>query len=695
MIFTAEYIKAFESSLQLLCADKVIEVMVMALFSSNFLNDATSEQVQEPLKILLRFLDIFSRFDWANWAVSVAGLIALPHSSPTAPAIGIAAGTNPMGMSRDEDVGTETDSPLSSAIPSPLSSSSCESEAYPYPVVGDANLTGIINQYRVRLRLSSLSEEDNTPIRQLSTDTDVEDCSCDYDKNRMKMRRQSGLSKLEPGELRRGSVQSSGGAVEVPPTEDEEKLSQLMQWGMIVLDPTKNLTNLCVSDSTSTQVSKYKQQEALKRTFAAGLVIVKRTIDALEAPFKFFDETVETPDLNKEDKSSAAQVAGIVSQIFPTLSKLTAIKESLSALHNGAVVDAAELVDRLQKDSSSVHNNLQYAEEAMAAKMSTTTATAPPAQPSHSLTFKEDQDTESINSAPLSMCLTLPDQVDNLALSEISISKSFSSFDSDVGSEYSINLGGEATNDAAIRFLSANTLPEEPPFVSYDSYMSKQQQQQQLNMSLSLMDPSGMDSYNPTPAYQNEGAQHGHQPHQSMSKILGSSSLEYIKPSALDFHHHHQKTLLRHTQSIGQGGLAYSQSSPSIIRPPSVPVPRAVDFQQEHMSAPGLHQLPIGHSPTNVPTQPTKPPGVPFIQPFVVKEMQVWVPGKFGASSGSPAVPKAPIPLPVAGVKSVDFVKGSYPPMAPVGHVAGPLTSAGTHVVESFFVHHTFAINIY
>lgn len=259
------------------------------------------------------------------------------------------------------------------------------------------------------------------------------------------------------------------------------------------------------------------------------------------------------------------------------------------------------------------------------------------------------------SSALISASPTLPDTheaQDNLGLSEITISKSFSSFESDQGSDSFINLT-EGQMDPSMRLFS------------------------QYNTPLLSRESSGMS----LPRDSSISSIHGIQGVRSPSSGTASAGGEEDKT----VYHQHQKTLQRRSQNMS------GQAVVSCTRPPPVSV-RSLDYPAEHTSPGSIQSLSKGQSPITVPSPPLKPPTPPFIQPFVVKEMQVWVPGKFGSSSPSAvgATSKTP-PLPVPGAGTKNFMAGypmaGYPAMGTTHQAVTPPT-AGTVRHDLIFIFH-------
>ena len=659
----------------MLRCDKVIEVMVMALCSSNILYDSSSDPIQEPFKVLMRFLDIFSRFDWINYAVSVTGLIVLPSSSV------------PSEL-RDEDTGTETDSPMYSSAPSPLSSTSCESEACTYPVVGSSNLSAklsaIVDKYRVRMSLTSLSDDidDQGPHRLHSVDTDVEDDSfCDErDKQKRGLRINTHKDQVAGFPRMRSDMEhiAPGGGLRgmhALLSESDIKMVSLSRTGLIVLDPTKGYSNLCTTNTTAvTPDTHLVHQECLKSMFASGLSTIRQSLDATDIALKdsCFEEVCSASgeaDMMRGTNTSAAEVMKIVRQIFPAMSEMTALKESMMAFTSGAGIDGSVLPNLVQNSTVHLSSTLRYAENAISSKIKTAPTVINDQAGASYLRYKgNNHENETVTSAMMHPTLTKQSDNDVLGLSEISISKSFSSFESDIGlsNDYSISLSGDQSTDAARRFLSAYSPTDLTPSVSYDAYLSRPQ-----NLGPGCVvhsDHIRSDSFSSTGvSYQRDSNQHFLQPG---SKILSTSSLDHTKSPIVtgEVYHQHQKTLMRHTQNIPQIIPGHSQSAPCLVRPPVVAMPSRVgESQQETMSNVSAHQPIKAQVPPPVPTISGKLLSPPFIQPFVVKEMQVWVPGKFGSSNSSPATTKIPTQTPQVA-KPVGYPKVAYP--ANGGHMS-------------------------
>ena len=659
----------------MLRCDKVIEVMVMALCSSNILNDSSSDPIQEPFKVLMRFLDIFSRFDWINYAVSVTGLIVQPSSTL-------------QSELRDEDFGTETDSPMYSAVPSPLSSTSCESEACTYPVVGSSNLSAklsaIVDKYRVRLSLTSLSDDiDDGPHRLHSADTDAEDNSCYDEKERQRRdrrlfacqnhvvgfpRMRSDMEHIAPG----GSLKGMQALL----SESDIKLASLSRTGVIVLDPTKGYSNLCATNSTAmTHDGHLRQQECLKSIFASGLSTMRQSLDATDialkdsCPEELSSASGET-DTIREISTNTAEVAKIVAQIFPVMSQMTALKESMMAYTTGTGIDESVFPSLVQSSSVHLSSTLRYAENAITSKIKTApTVINDQAGASYLRCTGTNLENETVSSMMTISSQPKPsDIVDALGLSEISISKSFSSFESDIGlsNDYSISLSGDQSSDAAIRFLSAYSPTELTPSVSYDAYLSRPQG---IGPGCVVhSDHIGSDSFNSVGvSYQRNSTQQFLQPG---SKILSASSSDQTKSPIVsgEVYHQHQKTLMRHTPNVPQVVSGHSQSAPCLVRPPVVAMPPRVGESQQDATSNVSAHLPIKvQVPPTVPTVSGKVLSPPFIQPFVVKEMQVWVPGKFGTSNSNPATAKIP-------TQATQLAK-------PVGYPKVAYTSNGGHMI--------------
>ena len=249
------------------------------------------------------------------------------------------------------------------------------------------------------------------------------------------------------------------------------------------------------------------------------------------------------------------------------------------------------------------------------------------------------------SSAMISASPTLPDTheaQDNLGLSDITISKSFSSFESDQGSDSFINLT-EGQLDPSMRLFS------------------------QYNTPLLSRESSGMSLPRDSSISSLLGIQGARTPSSGTTSAGGGDEDKTV-------YHQHQKTLQRRSQNMS------GQAIVSSTRPPPVSVPRNVDYPLDHTSPGSIQSLSKGQSPITVPSPPLKPPTPPFIQPFVVKEMQVWVPGKFGSSSTSAvtATSKTP-PLPVPGAGAKNFMAGypiaGYPAMGATHQVVTPPTA--------------------
>ena len=217
---------------------------------------------------------------------------------------------------------------------------------------------------------------------------------------------------------------------------------------------------------------------------------------------------------------------------------------------------------------------------------------------------------------------------DSLEISERNISKSFSSFESDQGSDYFINLQ-EGQLDPNMRYYSQYTTP----LLSRESSGTGMQV---------LRDPS-------------------------ISSLIGirTPSSGTTSAGATDDeknpYHQHQKTLLRRSQTLSRSSTIPSPANSSASRTPEISqdsgTPTAV-----HTPPPSLkNQSP---SPTTTPPATVKIPA-PFIQPFVVKELQVWVPGKFGSGSNTTVPASKTPPLPLPGSKSF---KSTYPSMSSGSH---------------------------
>lgn len=216
---------------------------------------------------------------------------------------------------------------------------------------------------------------------------------------------------------------------------------------------------------------------------------------------------------------------------------------------------------------------------------------------------------------------------DSLEISERNISKSFSSFESDQGSDYFINLQ-EGQLDPNMRYYSQYT----------------------------------------TPLLSRESSGHGMQVPRdpSISSLLGirTPSSGTTSAGATDDeknpYHQHQKTLLRRSQTLSR--------SSTIPSPANSSAPRTPEISQDSGTPTAVHTPPPlktqSPSPTTTPPATVKIPA-PFIQPFVVKELQVWVPGKFGSSSNSTVPASKTPPLPMAGSKSF---KSTYPSMSSGSH---------------------------
>jgi hypothetical protein len=219
---------------------------------------------------------------------------------------------------------------------------------------------------------------------------------------------------------------------------------------------------------------------------------------------------------------------------------------------------------------------------------------------------------------------------DNLEISDRNISKSFSSFESDQGSDYFINLQ-EGQLDPNMRYYSQYTTPLLSRESSGTGILPRDSS---ISSLMGVRTPSS-----------------------------GTTSAGAMSQADDDKHpyHQHQKTLLRRSQTLSRSSMMPSSSITS--------APRTPEVTHDSGTPTAVHTPP--HLKTQTPSPTTTPPSsvklpAPFIQPFVVKELQVWVPGKFGSGSNTTVPASKTPPLPIAGSKSF---KSVYPSMSSGPHM--------------------------
>jgi hypothetical protein len=290
----------------------------MWLFSSSELNKPQAPPVRNPFKALLRFLSVYSSFDWNKWAVGATGLIAL-HAD------GISAAC-------EEDIGTETDSSCFDK-----GSNRLQSTESPYSQ-GNLSNIAIVNNYRARLFLQPLPAHTigKPSSRRRNSETDEEDGFSDIDAGESPAarvtaaeasRRLSTESKLS-GRKRMNSLMQSRRGNPSPVAHGE----------VCILDPTKQWTNLFTAESyqgksrrpsaresESAHFTPATQQNVLHQLFSMGLQNMK--------------ESIEASSLWSEEDSGEAdsdRVMCVVKRTFPVLSKASPMETS--TLLNGAVL---------------------------------------------------------------------------------------------------------------------------------------------------------------------------------------------------------------------------------------------------------------------------------------------------------------------------------------------------------------------
>jgi hypothetical protein len=288
----------------------------MWLFSSSELNKPQAPPVRNPFKALLRFLSVYSSFNWNKWAVGATGLIALPADG--------------MSGACEEDIGTETDSSCFNRL---------QSMESPYSQGNPSNIA-IVNNYRARLFLQPLPANTigKPSSRRRSSETDEEDGFSDVDAG------ESPAARVTPAEdTRRLSTESK--------LSGRKRMNSLMQsrqgnpspvahGEVCILDPSKQWTNLftaesfqgksrrpSVKESESTHYTPATQQNVLHQLFSMGLQNMK--------------ESIEASSLWSEEDSGEAdsdRVSCVVKRTFPVLSKASPMETS--TLLNGAVLDS-------------------------------------------------------------------------------------------------------------------------------------------------------------------------------------------------------------------------------------------------------------------------------------------------------------------------------------------------------------------
>lgn len=318
----------------------------MWLFSSSELNKPQAPPVRNPFKALLRFLSVYSNFDWNKWAVGATGLIALPADSISAAC--------------EEDIGTETDSCFDKG------SNRLQSMESPYSQ-GNPSKIAIVNNYRARLFLQPLPAHTigKPSSRRRNSETDEEDGFSDIDAGESPAapaarvttaedtRRLSTESKLS-GRKRMNSLMQSRQGNPSPVAHGE----------VCILDPTKQWTNLftaesyqgksrrpSVKESESSHFTPATQQNILHQLFSVGLQNMK--------------ESIEASSLWSEEDSGEAdgdRVMCVVKRTFPVLSKASPMETS--TLLNGAVLGTL-----LRTDINELAKSFADAEAALGKKV--------------------------------------------------------------------------------------------------------------------------------------------------------------------------------------------------------------------------------------------------------------------------------------------------------------------------------------
>jgi hypothetical protein len=346
--------------MQVLRKDGVIEVMVMWLASSRFLNDITSEDSIElerkegrggnPFRVLVRFLEIFSRFDWSKWSVSVTGLV-------------------PVSMS---DVAPEVETKI----------------VEDYVVECDPKLATIVNKYRDRLisdfhrRLQEQIELEKSSMPASVPDRDQFYCDvADQERDLEYIDQFSGgldqespkgnsESKQESNGRRAANVRKTGSVFDLLPVD-------YVRGEMCVLDPTRPQTNLCMLSKTSAKRtsesnwrgSKYPhcphpsegslpaQQEVLTNMFKIGLQVLKESIEvAMSRP-----PQQDTPD-GPVGLSPSIELLGAA---FPILTQSTAFHQTILSVNHkeiGTDADVSHIAGMLRTDTFVLESCLAQAE---------------------------------------------------------------------------------------------------------------------------------------------------------------------------------------------------------------------------------------------------------------------------------------------------------------------------------------------
>lgn len=332
--------------MQILSNDNVVEVMVMWLFSSNILcnSEESSPSVCDPLRVLLLFLDVFSRFEWNKWAVSAAGSVPLPTVNLL------------NSHAEEEDIGTEIDSPCESSTPH----SSVAVDAYPSPVTSNTPLTAIINKYRSRLSLethvSSIERKSISP-RPHNGDTDEEDNSCDSSPKESR----EPVPKGEREEEDEGTTTAATSPMTGPVLAAQDAHSSHLEGEMVVLDPTKQWTNLCVGSKERGAGplrggDLQAQQESLRVLFALGSQSILQTV-----------ESVCKLDGSDSDVSDTARVMRLVTESFPGLCKAVQVRES--SLLISEEVSNVVIAGLLRTDVAELQATLSHAEATLSPKV--------------------------------------------------------------------------------------------------------------------------------------------------------------------------------------------------------------------------------------------------------------------------------------------------------------------------------------
>lgn len=648
-IYPAQLLSAVKDAINTLLGDRVIETMLMWLFSSNIMAGSTNAgtEVLNPFQVLLCFLNVFSRFEWNKWAISITGAIALPGSSSSY---------------TDDCLSSEMDE---SSVQSKTSSPpSCDPSvrSIPVPVTGNTPLCAMACKVRARLGLSLQPQYTVSRVSssRQSGETDEEDASCDSEVNDKKTTSEKNRANSKP-------------AFSFNERTNDNCTS------MCILDPTHAWTNLCDIGTKSTKLATQLRCSTVKRILSAGLSGLQSILYTIQ----------ETENTNTDTESASCAFEGsdrimrVVSETFPTLSKSIVVKDpSVLRSNCGATISSL-----LSSDVEGIEANFRLAESTLKMKISATMDTNTPTATPLPVPVPLPDGSSHLRSLlhPNSCVVKGADQESVYEVSPVATTRSVKEY-KDQGDSETASEGGSTTPSAfshreAQEGLENRGLSDRTISKSFSSFESDQGSGDFfINLPEGQMDQN-MRAFSQfgSPLLSRESS--GRDP---MSYPLGytgvrtpSSGITNVGPDGDDrnAYYLHQKTLQRRSQNITSGQAPPNVSS---TRPPTSVSMKSTDSPHEYSSLSPSQTISKHQSPITVPSPPLKPPTPPFIQPFVVKEMQVWVPGKFGASTAStPAASKTP-PLPINGAKQ--GFKGGYPNMgsSPGSHQGASPPTAGT-----------------